>query len=49
MANSSFAVPNYWDQPSGDMEAMCGTYYGHEYADVVEPAGVALDLEADEA
>ncbi|KAJ6814458.1 hypothetical protein M6B38_140890 [Iris pallida] len=31
------------------MEALCDTYYGRELIDVVEPAGVAMDLEAEEA
>ncbi|KAJ6797756.1 hypothetical protein M6B38_208550 [Iris pallida] len=31
------------------MEAICDTYYGWETSEVVEPAGVAQDLEAEEA
>ncbi|KAJ6850124.1 hypothetical protein M6B38_265960 [Iris pallida] len=31
------------------MEALHDTYYGREPADVLEPPGAALDLEAEEA
>ncbi|KAJ6822180.1 hypothetical protein M6B38_389825 [Iris pallida] len=34
---------------AGEMESMCDTYYGRETIEVVGPAGVAPDLEAEEA
>ncbi|KAJ6832130.1 hypothetical protein M6B38_345705 [Iris pallida] len=33
----------------GEMEAICDTYYGHESGGTFELAGVAMDLENEEA